>query len=355
MRTLSIRPAPRRPGASILLPAAVLLLAGACGRGAPPPPEKQAERLPPALRPVAQLRLEESAEVINVAPRVSLEAGGGFLVSDEREAQVRVYDSAGRLLRHFGGKGRGPGEFDVVLGALRLPSREILAIDMFGRATVFDSTGATVVRSGETSLGSLYHARVMNDSLVLLAGRPREGDASRRLHLWNRRTGRIAHSFFAPPLRDRTDSIAAATMGFVSVAARGDTLAAVFALRDTVYLFDRAGRSAGKVPIRFQRFRPITPAPRRLEREDGRRWATSFSLITDLFWLPDGDFVVQFQDRTLVDRNWHLHRMSRGGRRVAEVHDTPHLLAVDAATSLLWFVRPGADAPNEWTAARWVP
>jgi hypothetical protein len=51
---------------------------------------------------VDTLIMEESPTVVTVAPRVSLDSGGGFLVADAAEHQVRVYTSRGRLAQVFG-------------------------------------------------------------------------------------------------------------------------------------------------------------------------------------------------------------------------------------------------------------
>ena len=53
-----------------------------------------------------------------------------------------------------------------------------------------------------------------------------------------------------------------------------------------------------------------------------------------------------------IDRAYHLLKMTRAGELVFEFRDVPRLLAVDPETDSLYFVTPGAEAPNRWSVAR---
>ena len=134
------------------------------------------------------------------------------------------------------------------------------------------------------------------------------------------------------------------------MAARGDTLAAVFALTDTVYLFDVRGRLLERVPIPFLGFRrPSEPMPKLASLDEYRKWASGFSAISQVFWLADGSFLVLYFDTDGVAPRWRLHHMSRGGRRRFEILDSPQLLAASPAGGSLYFVAPGAETPASWT------
>jgi hypothetical protein len=199
-------------------------------------------------------------------------------------------------------------------------------------------------------------AYLLNDSLLLLGGTladARDGDPDARLHLWNLRANRLAGSFF--PVRGTTPGhrFAANTAGLVGAAVHGDTLAATFALSDTVYLFDLAGRRLGTVPLRAEGLRRFDPGmhPPHMDLVSAREWFGRFSLVSDLYWLRDGSFLVQYQDRVGVEPQWRLVHVARDGRRLFESKDTPYLVAVDPADTL-WFVRPGSPTPDAWTSAR---
>lgn len=303
------------------------------------------------------LSLEENDAVVNVLVRATPDPRGGFLVADEQEDQVRRYDANGRLLLTFGRRGPGPREFTALNRVFRLPSGDLLAIDALSHGAVFDSTGAALKRTFRVPVGAVKMAYLLNDSLLLVGAQgqdERGADADARLHLWDLRRDRLARSFF--PVRGTTQAhaFAANTAGLLGASARGDTLATVFALSDTIYLFDLAGRRLGTVPLRAEGLRRFDPAMRmpRMDLVSVREWFGRFSLVSDVWWLRDGSFLVQYQDREGVEPRWRLVHLARDGRRLFESKDTPYLVAVDPATDTLWFVRPGSPTPNAWTSAR---
>jgi hypothetical protein len=359
-------PAPRprtlRPGAAAL---AALLLA-ACGGAKPDADGAAAASLDTVAldRVVAwegELALEESDEVLNVLPRVSVDPRGGFLVADEQESQVRRYGPDGKLLFRFGRRGGGPREFTFLHRALRLPGGEVLALDTYNRGALFDAAGDSLLRTLTFPVGPVHAAEVLDDTLLLLGGKLSGrgfADPDARLHLWSLARDTLVRSFFTPAVRGRARTLAANTAGFVSTAVRGDTIAATFSLSDTVYLFDRRGRALGKVPVPFRGFRRLDEDAPLPGRNGGvvqaREWVGTFSLVSDLFWLADGTFVVQYQDREGPEPRWRLLRMTRDGRRLFESRDTPRLLAADPASGSLYFVTPGSETPNRWSRARFV-
>ena len=303
------------------------------------------------------LALEENDAVVNVLIRATPDPRGGFLVTDEQENQVRRYDANGRLLLTFGRRGPGPREFSGLNRAFRLASGGLLAVDATAHAAVFDSAGAELERTFRIPVRQLKMAYLLNDSLLLLGGQvqdERAGDPDARLHLWDLHANRLTGSFF--PVRSTTEShrFAVNTAGLVGVAQRGDTVAAVFALSDTIHLFDAAGRPLGTVPLRAEGLRRFDPAMRmpRMDLVSAREWFGRFSLVSDVWWLRDGSFLVQYQDRVGVEPRWRLVHLARDGRRIFESKDTPCLVAVDPATDTLWFVKPGSPTPNVWVSAR---
>lgn len=303
--------------------------------------------------------LEENDDVVSVLIRVSIDPSGGFLIADEQESQIRRYGPSGNLLAHFGSKGQGPMEFSFLNRAMRLPSGEVLALDTYYRGAVFDSSGSTVVRTFRTPVGPLHAGTILNDSVALLGGQVRTGrsdDRERRLHLWNFRRDTLFSSFFAPAIEGRARKVAANTAGFVDVAVRGDTIAAIFALSDTVYLFQTNGDVVDKIPVPFRFFRHLSedvplPSPN-AGVVKAREWIGSFSMIANVFWLPDGSFLVQYQDRNGPTPQWRLMHMGRHGQHLREVVDSPQLLAVDSSGPTLYFVDPSSLTPDRWKAAR---
>lgn len=62
---------------------------------------------------------------------VAVTSDGRWIVADEGDASVRVYDPSGRLLARFGGVGEGPGEFRH-LGAASLTEDTLVVLDREG-------------------------------------------------------------------------------------------------------------------------------------------------------------------------------------------------------------------------------
>lgn len=302
-----------------------------------------------------EFTLDENDSTINVVVRASLDPRGGFLIADEREGFVRRYSPEGRLLAQFGGKGHGPAEFPRVLRAVRLPTGEIAAFDVAYKVALFDSTGGTLLRTYRTPIGLLHAVAVLDDSLFLLGGQIPGQDTDQRLHVWNMAADSLTSSFFAPPLPSRAHVVAANAAGWVGFDRRGDTLAVVTSLSDTVYLMTVQGRMLERIPIPSTALRRLDPNMA-LPTGTGaigeaRKWISSFSLIANVHWIGN-TFVVQYQDRMRPEPDWRLIGMTREGRRTFESVDTPELLASDQGERLLYLVSPESDTPNVWRTAR---
>ena len=350
------RTSPRRRAAlrRALRPGTLPLLAalGACARADAAPEAWPTRAVGELVRWEGRIRLEENAEVLNVAPIPHADPAGGFLVADVREGQMRLYDAAGRLRGRFGTKGKGPAEFDGPVAALRLPSGEIAVADLSGKVAVFDAAGAHLLRTFQTGLVPLYDAELLPGGRMVLVGRGTD-KAGPLLHLFDPRDGRITRHFFPQPRPRGVSRHGALTASFAEATVRGDTIAVVSALADTLYLFNAGGAALGKLPVPFQHFRPIPRnAPRGAQREKTIAWFSSFSLVSHAFWAGDGSWLVQYQDREGPEIRWRLLRMTRDGRRLFELRDTPQLLATDPASGRLYFVDPASPTPNAWSVAR---
>ncbi len=313
---------------------------------------------------LGNVQLEENDTVVNVLARVNLDRGGGYLVADEQENQIRVYGPTGQLRGHFGRKGSGPKEFVFLHGAMRLSTGEVLGVDYQGKGVLFDSTGATAVKTFAAPVAPVQFVRLVDDTLVLLGGKgiPGRGrPAGTRLHLWNLRRGEVTRSFFTPPIAGRAHTLAANVGGFVSADLHRDSVAAVFALSDTIYVFGQNGGTAEprKLPIPFQHFRPLSesrPIPGDAASVvEAHEWVGSYSMVSDVFWLRDGGFLVQYQDREGSTPHWRLLRMRADGTRMWEEVGTPMLLAVDPRDETLIFMKPGSLTADAWALARLRP
>lgn len=341
-------------GRSRSLALGILLALGACGRDTPAPaPPAEAEARIAYLR---SFQVDENDEVVNVMPKLVADPRGGLLVTDVSESQIRRYTDEGKLLWHAGRRGQGPGEFTAVNAIGRLPSGQVVAGERSGRLTFFDSTGQALIRTVETRLAQMEEMVVVNDSTLLLSGVGPAGFTGPRLHLWSTARDTFVHSFFAPFSRQRNPAVALLA-GYTEAAVRGDTIAAVFGASDTVYLFTMAGRAAGQFPIPSTSFRPAPHEPPRrtiTNPVERAQWISTFDLLADVEWLPDGSLLVAYQsvdgDRALT-RRWHLLGVARDGRRRFEYRNFSLLVGTDPRAGLVYLVDRTAEAPNQWNVA----
>jgi hypothetical protein len=308
---------------------------------------------PPNL-PVERLRRIELTErdgAFIVDPRVTLDPLGGFLVADSRELQVRRYDDDGDLIANFGRKGSGPGEFQHLSAVVRVNQDFLLVADMGGQLSVFDADG-TFLHRAESSVAPLYDMATVGGSLVALTGRRRNDPNV--LHLWNPRSERIVASFMPLPPHPSEYASAYAFAGTTDVAVRGDTLAATFALADTVYLFNLSGQLLEKVQIPFRHFRPLRePMPPSGSHLDAfRAWSESFSAISSIFWMADGSFLIEYFDLQGMEPRLSVAHVSRTGELLSEHNGSPRVLATDSEDTLVYFAESEMLSPNLWAVGR---
>lgn len=287
------------------------------------------------------LTLQETEDVINVAISVHGNSDDGYVVADGSESQVRVYDGAGELKLYFGREGEGPGEFLSASGAVQLNDGSVLAIDRRGRILRYINSDST--ETVDVRLGPVHDLAVLSDSRVLLAGQRR--GFPERLHIYDVVKRELVHSFFVPSIPDEMQS-AARTAGLVSVDVRNDTIASVFALTDTLYLFGTDGSSLDKraIPSRF--YRPIQELAPGSGPSALLDWVSSFSMFSDVYFAPDDSFIIQYQDREDMMPVWRLLRMTASGDLMFDVVDTPRLLTMDG--DRLVFLNPRSITQDKW-------
>ena len=347
---------PRSANRKVALAACLLLVASAaCGEGAGARQASAAAVLPPAavidevVRWRGGVKLEENRQVINVFPQVSFAPGGAFLVADGREAQIRVYGGAGELRSWFGSRGEGPGEFFRPAAALPHDSGMVLTVDFVGKYAVFDTASRRAIETGRLPVTTVYTAKPLGGGRLLLVGRV-PGGGGQYLHLWDLRHKRLLHSFFVPPVRRgyENEAIIAGTM---DASVRGDSIAALYALCDSIFLFTDQGVRIGALPLKARGLRPMTHNVRPGGREAIMEWMESFSTPSRIFWLSDGSFLVQYYDLVGNEQRFTLMHLGRNGEPLYEISGTPRLFTASPAGETLVFQDPRFETPNQWLLA----
>jgi len=88
--------------------------------------------------------------------------GRELFVTTNRSHEVRVYSPRGRLLRHWGGNGAGPGEFRYPATIAVLPGRRLAVVDVFNtRVQLFERSGDFVFHAGSWGVrpGQLFRPK----------------------------------------------------------------------------------------------------------------------------------------------------------------------------------------------------
>lgn len=298
------------------------------------------------------LRLTENDTALNVQVYPRPDPHGGILVADAEEAQVRRYSDAGDLLSAFGRRGVGPHELRSPVAAVRLSSGDLLVTDYQFKALVYSARGDTVIHELAHPFFPVYDLDVLDDSLVLFSARL--PGAYERLHVFDVHRDTVIASFFVPPVAREMES-AARTVGITAAAVRHDTIAAVFALSDSIFFFLTSGHRAGAVATGSQNFRPLATPPPVGPDSRGRmpNWVASFSMMSDIAWLTDGRFVLQYQDRQNMLPRWRLLGMRADLTVAFELMDTPRFLTVHGDGERLLFEEPTGLSPNKWLVVEW--
>jgi hypothetical protein len=296
---------------------------------------------------IDSLSLQEVGSVVTVNPILTPDSRGGFFVVEEAEEQVRVYSERGQLEKVLG---EGTGRADSLrapTGADRLESGDIIATSLLtSNLTIVPADSGKPVWQMRTPLRLLEGVLVLDDERVLLTG-PDLPYPQALLHIFNLSSDSMIKSFFPPPAQ--VDSNVALVLGRVHVALRGNRVAAVHSLSDTVFLFDRLGTLQSSVRIPIDSFNVPERLPDIEALPERRAWIDSRLLLWDVFWDGDDALIVQTVRGRRSNAEYSIVRMDALGRQSWAIHRSPRLLTV--RDSLFYFQDPGTSLPNRLIVA----
>jgi hypothetical protein len=237
-------------------------LVGELSRG---PSRKESREI--RVDPLATL-LDDSAAILARPGWVSESLGGGFVIADPSDKNVKRYAADGHRTGTVGHVGYGPGEFTSLNNAQAYRD-SVLAYDFgSGRVSIFapDGTLARTMSVARDYVARPWSVRVVDDSLFLLIGAPPGGDRLDLLALI-RPDGSKVSSFFNraryfdgdPKLLQRVAVAADGLGGRVYAALVGG---------DSLYVYDYGGRLLGSHPLDAER--PLVPVKTLLRRNRGK-------------------------------------------------------------------------------------
>ncbi len=296
--------------------------------------------------------LEETDEVVTVTPRVIPDHMGDLIVTDALEAQIRLYGRDGTLKNVLGRSGAGPGEFRAPTSARRTVDGQIVVPDpMLSRITFFEADSVTATAPSPIQL--LLDVFDLGDDRLLLSGVDNpSNNPPHFLHIWNRQTEEIEHSFFPMIVSDAMRTLASTFLASTATLV-GDTVWAAWTISDTVYKYNRDGDELAKIPIPLPRPTKNTmPEPDRVM--DVTEIGSSLNSITQVSSIhpaTGGRLVVQAgQMRGMRLYEWDLVIMDQRGHPELQMIGTPRLLLVD--DDEFWFMNPNPLLANQILVTR---
>lgn len=287
--------------------------------------------------------------------QVYFDPKGGFVVADAGQSQIRTYSDDLQLLWSAGRSGEGPGEFDELRSAVRTSAQDVIALDNSGRLSFFSAQGH-FKRTASTGLAPTSNSWLLNDSTLLISGR-REGETnSPLLHVWDLRNDRVTASFFPTPPHDPKFDEAYRYSGWASATHfGGDSIAVLFPLVDSLYLYGTDGALLDKRELPLEQFvRLREPGPRDSTPEARVEWRNSYSRLSQVFRAPDGSLYVQYFKLAGLEPVWGIARFTvrrDGLRKMFEVNEAPRLLGISRRDSGLYFLRADLMESTVWSVA----
>lgn len=232
--------------------------------------------------------------------RVSGADGLGDLIaaSDASEADVKIFDRNGTVVRRFGGRGEGPGEFLTPFGP-RFDASGLLHVPdlRLNRITVFDQAGAVVRVVRITDLATMFDLEVSKGGNYVIAGISLNEDPE--IAFVYSQLGERQKQYL--PLRGRLGpnlepSQVWRGMWRPSVAVRNDTVFAVASLLDSLWMINLRNDTIASIPL------PVDPSELAIAPDDDHNfgdprarmdWRRSFPVVAGVY-VADSAVVVPY-------------------------------------------------------------
>jgi hypothetical protein len=297
-----------------------------------------------------RLILEDRPEALNAAPGLQPDQENGWLVADGMEGQVRGYDASGRLIFHFGRKGRGPGEFRDLVGAVRTEEGRIVTIDSYGRIGIWSEAGA-LEREFSVQIRGVSAATLVPPNTLALASTPQiQADALSMplLHFVNLEEARISATAIAPAIS--SSQVAAwVTIRGATITNAGDRHLFTTPLIDSIWEFGGAeDRPAAVTAIRHSLLDERARVPDGHADRDGfMEWLRNSYFVIGAVPAGPGYYLVRLM-RAQEDSRLLLVDAATG--EAEEITGSPPLLAYDHRTGA-YFFRDRTSEPNRFRIA----
>jgi hypothetical protein len=321
------------------------------------------DRFDTVFRLVRKLTLEETREVVNVAPLFFADPEGGLLVADTKEQQYRRYASDGKLEWSFGSEGFGGASVTSANTIARLSPDLLFFGQRTPRGGIWNERTRRVERFYDVVVTNIGNPAIALSPSTVLIHAPVKHPGERALHILNAQSGAVVRSFFTPHITDITKDAIRGGLGRTRSIVHGDTIFSVFAYADTLYLHASSGSFLGKVRIPISNF--VAPYLRAQEFDSGPEWMAHASEAWALRWAPDFlvlDHVLPAGTEVDLPRGAMrgpekmraLIGFTPRGEQVFEIFDPPGVLVAIDVEGNFYFDDPAFEAPRHLIVARYA-
>jgi hypothetical protein len=278
------------------------------------------------IREVA-LQTDEGQQVIRVSG-TDWNGAGEFLIADASEGNVKMFDAAGQLLRIYGRKGDGPGEYRHPRFP-RFAGDELVYIgdSQNSRVTVIDTTGAVIRILNFDWLSPIMGFAVLSNGNLVLAGLSLRGEEDVLFvtdAAGNVLTRHLPIGSVQPIGSTQPDQWRSIRQFFLTVSS--DRAYVVSTVSDSLWVVDFASGATqrSKIPLVGYR-RPVSPERQLRDARDLDAWASSFhtaapAVVSDsIVLIPFVQGILNYGDPQIIG--------VVGAGRAITITDAPPLIA----------------------------
>lgn len=303
------------------------------------------------------ISLNESDEVVNVRPLVSINQDGQLILTDFEVDEVKIYKSSGELIHKYGQSGRGPGDFQRPISTIQLSTGQLVTAEFNGRLSMYSLKRNEVLKVFNVPILPLTGLHQLDENRILLVGRSREGNDETLLHIFDITEGTIIKSFFKLPFAIENYGGVLHSIGIIAAATvKNNNIAAVFAPLNKLFIYNLSGELKEDIEIPLHHFAQIEKVNRTMSPQEAINFLTTFSTINKIAWLEDESFLIQYSSITDIqgpdmqnsfNQLYNLAQMKIDGTIIFEIRNTPILAAVDYKTKNLFFQEKNFETPSK--------
>lgn len=266
---------------------------------------------------------------------INLDKRGNFICTYLKSANVNVYDNNGNLLINYGRKGKGPADFLHPLSTIRLTSGKLTTIEFQGKISIFNANGDSLIKVHNMKILPLWEVHQIDKNRILLVGRKRIDNQIKLLHIFDLSKESIIKSFLELPFSLQDYGGVFHSIARVATAdVKGGNIVAMISTKPKIELFDNNGDFIQSIDVKANNFKKIKKVKKKLTRREIDKYITSFSLVSNIFWLNNENFLInyfqttEFESRNNFTQQYSLAYVHANGNIQFDLSNTPKLTSI---------------------------